>query len=77
MYATINDKVYALDEIPKHERVSKNFDLLPSSTEPKKKYIPPMTHPWKQNAFSSFVKKQKHHFDLSFEEVAYTQAILY
>jgi hypothetical protein len=77
MYATINEKVYALDEIPKHERVSRNFELLPSPTEPKKRYIPPMTHPWKQNSFSSFVKKQKHRFDQSFEEAANTQALLY
>lgn len=41
-YATINEKVYALDEIPIHEHTSRNFDFYKVSEKPRKRYIPPM-----------------------------------
>jgi hypothetical protein len=60
MFFCMDEKVYALEVIPKHERVSKNFDVLPVKDKPKKRYIPPMSHPWKQASFEQYMKKQAH-----------------
>lgn len=75
LFGCIDERVYALEEVPKHETVSRNFDWVKSPDSPKKRYIPPMSHPWKRSAFSKFVKSQKHHHDQPFEEAAYSQAI--
>ena len=57
LYATIEDNIFALEEIPEVQTYSENFDeILP--TEPKRIYIPKMIHPWKRNSFETFVKKQ-------------------
>ena len=45
LFGCINDKVHALEEIPTHQRSSKNFDFKKPEEKPKKKYIPPMSHP--------------------------------
>lgn len=62
LYATVNDTVFALEEIPEVQAVSENFDDIVETT-PKKVYIPPMTHPWKQKLFENFIKKQEHHLE--------------
>jgi hypothetical protein len=46
-----DDHVYALDEIPKHEKVSKNFDITPTTETPQKRNIPSPKHPWRNNEF--------------------------
>jgi len=57
LYATIEDSIFALEEIPEVQAYSENFDTtLP--TEPKKIYIPRMTHPLKRQSFEKFVEKQ-------------------
>ena len=61
-YCCVNDKdIYALEEIPQHEAKSKELDADYEKPEPKKRYIPPMNHPWKRQSFNRFVKKQEHH----------------
>lgn len=45
------EKVYALDEIPKHEKASKNFGLAPAPEKPRKRHIPSPKHPWRSNEF--------------------------
>lgn len=50
-----NDKVYALDEVPLHEKSSKNFDTAPVDTKPKKRCIPPANHCWRNNEFSKHI----------------------
>ena len=71
LYCCVNDKnVYALNEIPEHEHKSKNMDLDYQKPEPKKTYIPPMSHPWKKASFDEFVKKQKHHLDVNLKQPA-------
>jgi hypothetical protein len=60
LYFCVNEQVYALDLIPDHAPSSKNFDFVATPDKPKKKYIPPMTHPWKQTSFENFYKKQVH-----------------
>ena len=49
LYATVEDSIFALEEIPEVQALSENFDeILP--TEPKKIYIPRMTHPFKRES---------------------------
>jgi len=62
-FSTEND-IFVLEEIPSHERTSKNFDFKSPKDNPKKPYIPPAYHPWRLAAFSSFVKKQAHFSNL-------------
>ena len=57
LYATVEDSIFALEEIPEVQAYSENFDtVLP--TEQKKIYIPKMIHPWKRQSFEKFAKKQ-------------------
>ncbi|HZK24873.1 MAG TPA: hypothetical protein VFC74_05755 [Oscillospiraceae bacterium] len=73
-------KVYALDEIPDQERKSNNFDFHQTVTKPQKRYVPPMSHPWKAKAFTDYVKAQKHHIAESqkaFEDIIYSQEIMF
>ncbi|WP_081722745.1 ISNCY family transposase [Schnuerera ultunensis] len=60
LYFCIEEKVYALEEIPIHELKSRNFDFDTPVEKPKKKYIPPMSHPWKQASFEKYMNKQAH-----------------
>lgn len=55
--------IYALEEIPKHQTLSKEFDPEYKPTERKYRPIPPMSHPWKQQSFERFVRSQKHHLE--------------
>lgn len=57
LYATVEDSIFSLEEIPEVQLKSENFDeILP--TEPKKIYIPRMIHPFKRQSFEQFVEKQ-------------------
>jgi biotin operon repressor len=58
LYFSVNEDIFALEEIPEHERISRNFDIKPTADKPKKRYIPPANHPWRLASFNSFVKKQ-------------------
>ena len=61
-YCCVNNKdIYALEEIPKRETKSKEFDTDYKKPERKKPYIPPMSHPWRLQSFQKFVKQQEHH----------------
>jgi len=51
MYVTVDDKVYLLSPIERNHKVSKDFDQEIEKHKPRKKYIPPMTHPWKAVSF--------------------------
>ena len=62
LYATVNDTVFALEEIPEIQAISENFDEI-METKPKKIYIPPMTHPWKRKLFEDFIEKQEHRLE--------------
>src|SRR5574344_2401309 len=56
LIVSIDEKVYELKELNRNERFSKEFDEVPIIKE-KKKYIPPMTHPWKIEYFKKQVKQ--------------------
>ena len=62
LVVTSVEHVYLLKEIPKNAVTSPAVDPEPKKKRTKKKYIPPMTHPWKHE---SFVRQQrrahKHH----------------
>ena len=78
LYATVNEKVFSLKEIPFHEHSSRNFDFDKIAPKNNKKiYIPPMTHPWKGKAFRDFVKKQHGFYEHSFEDMMYSQENTY
>ena len=51
LYVTIDDNIYELRELSRNERFSKEFDEVPEKTKEKKKYIPPMSHPFKAASF--------------------------
>lgn len=58
LYATVEDSIFALEEIPEFQAKSLNFDeVLPEET--KKIYIPRMTHPFKRDSFEKFLEKQQ------------------
>lgn len=62
LFCSVNDRmVYALEEIPKHEKKSKDLDPDYKRPKPQKRYIPPMNHPWRSKSFWKFVKSQEHH----------------
>ena len=56
LLVTIDEQVLELKELSRNERFSKNFDEVIEVKE-KKKYIPPMSHPWKLNSFLKQIKK--------------------
>lgn len=60
LYSCIGEQVYALELLPEHTPSSKAFDLANIPEVPKKKYIPPMSHPWKQASFEKYAKSQSH-----------------
>lgn len=57
LFACVEDSIYALDEIPEHEAISRRFDFEELKPEPKKPYIPPMNHPWRKQSFTNYLKK--------------------
>lgn len=61
LYCSVGEQVYALELLPDHKPVSKAFDLVELPVKAKKRYIPPMSHPWKRESFERFMKKQKHY----------------
>lgn len=56
LFVTIDEKIYELRKLETHQKNSEEFDFADEKKEEKKKYIPPMSHPWK---LESFKKQQK------------------
>lgn len=56
LLVTIDEQVLELKELSRNERFSKEFDEAIDSNE-RKKYIPPMTHPWKLASFKKQMQK--------------------
>lgn len=64
LYCCVNDKeIYSLEQIPEHEEKSKELDADYQKPKERKRYIPPMNHPWRRSSFSKFIKTQFHHQD--------------
>ena len=60
LLVTIDEQVLELKELTRNERFSKNFDEV-IKTKEKKKYIPPMNHPWRLESFKK--QLQKSHYE--------------
>ena len=56
LLVTIDEQIFELKELSRNERFSKNFDEVVEVKE-KKKYIPPMSHPWKLKSFLKQIEK--------------------
>ena len=65
LYFCVNEQIYGLELLPDHVLSSKNFDLAEAPKEPRKRYIPPMSHPWKQASFENYCNKQTHRKQLT------------
>jgi len=65
LFSCIGEQVYALELLPEHKPSSKAFDLATIPAGPKKKYIPPMSHPWRQATFEKYAKGQRHRKDIA------------
>lgn len=63
LFISVDNKVYRLVKVPEHKLISSDFDE-PVIREPKKHYVPPMSHPWKRKSFIEFMQKQKHRQDV-------------
>ena len=62
LYCCVNDRdIYALEKVAQRYETSKDLDMEQIAPKPKKKYIPPMNHPWRRAAFRKFVQNQPHH----------------
>lgn len=57
LFATIEDSIFSLEEIPEVQAKSENFDEI-QPAEPKRIYIPRMIHPFKRQSFEKFIEKQ-------------------
>ena len=69
LYATVEDSIFSLEEIPEVQLKSENFDeILPA--EPRKIYIPRMTHPYKRQSFEKFIEKQNLKMQKELDEVS-------
>ncbi len=56
LFVTVDDKIYELRKVEKHMEFSPDFDEIIEKTETKK-YIPPMSHPWKAKSFKKQMEK--------------------
>lgn len=57
LLVTIDEKVYELKKLETHKKYSEEFDVIPEINKERKKYIPPMTHPWKLASFKKQMEK--------------------
>lgn len=56
LLVTIDEQVLELKELSRNKRFSKDFDDIMEVKE-NKKYIPPMSHPWKLSSFLKQIEK--------------------
>lgn len=57
LLVTIDEKIYELRKLETHKKYSEEFDIVPEIKKEKKKYIPPMSHPWKLSSFLQQMEK--------------------
>ena len=56
LLVSIDEQIFELKELTRNEKFSKELDE-PVEVKEKKKYIPPMTHPWKLDSFKKQLQK--------------------
>ena len=60
MFASVDETIYVLEEIPERMEVSENFGTI-EKRKSRRLYMPrKMTHPWKRKSYEDFVAKQAH-----------------
>ncbi len=58
LFVTIDEKIYELRKLETHKKYSKEFDVEPQEEKTeKRKYVPPMSHPWKLASFLAQMEK--------------------
>ena len=57
LYVTVDDQVYLLQHFERNMMTSPSFDIEVKALKERKKWIPPMSHPWKHQ---SFLRQQQH-----------------
>lgn len=61
MLISVENKVYKLREVLKHQEISDNFLEVPIIKKEKNVYIPPMSHPWKHDSYIQYLNSLPHH----------------
>lgn len=57
LFVTVDEKIYELRKLETHKKYSEEFDVVPEIKKETKKYIPPMSHPWKLASFMKQLEK--------------------
>lgn len=65
LFCIVNENtVLVLEEVPEYEKTSRAFAPEIPREKPKKRYIPPMSHPWRRSTFIRFAQKQPHRIEM-------------
>ena len=70
LVVSIDEQICELKELSRNERFSKNFEKIPVTKE-NKKYIPPMSHPFKAASFKKYQEKQAARSHIGFGRYCY------
>lgn len=70
LVVSIDEQILELKELSRNERFSKNFEEVEIVKE-KKKYIPPMSHPFKAASFKKYQEKQASRTHIGFGTYCY------
>jgi hypothetical protein len=63
LYFCLANDVFSLEEVPLREQVSPNFNFDIPKQNPRTRYIPPLSHPWRQASLDRYLRKQAHRND--------------
>lgn len=63
IYASFDEYMYSIKLIDKNAKINRNFDIEKLKKEKnkkkeKKKYILPISHPWKRDSFRKYLEKK-------------------
>ena len=63
LFVTVDEKIYELRKLDTHKKYSEEFDYIKDLEikKERKKYIPPMTHPWKLSSYQKHVTLAHEH----------------
>ena len=70
LVVSIDEQILELKELTRNERFSKNFEEVTIVKE-RKKYIPPMSHPFKASSFKKYQEKQASRTHIGFGTYCY------
>ena len=70
LVVSIDEQILELKELSRNEKFSKEFDEIVEAKE-KKKYVPPMSHPFKAESFKKYQEKQASRTHIGFGTYCY------